>query len=111
LAIRAVDLDDLDAGPAQEPPEARPIGAGALDAHLRQRPEPTHPLQHRRVAPGGGGERLHAEHAADGVQGGGDVDVEVRVDSTDDGAASFYDGQCHPCSPLAKGWRGRPVKE
>ena len=31
--------------------------------------------------------------------------------STDDGAASFYDGHGHPYSPYVKGWRGRPVKE
>jgi hypothetical protein len=39
------------------------------------------------------------------------VDIQVGVDATDDGAVSFYDCHCHPCSPLVKGWRGRPVKE
>ena len=41
----------------------------------------------------------------------GHMDIEVGVDTTNDRAASFYDGHCHPCSPLVKGWRGRPVKE
>ena len=39
------------------------------------------------------------------------MNIEAGVHATDDGAASFYDGQCHPSSPLVKGWRGRPVKE
>jgi len=39
------------------------------------------------------------------------MDIEVGVDAADNNEASFYDRQCHPCSPLVKGWRGRPVKE
>ena len=111
LAVGPVDLDHLDAGASEEPSEPGSIGAGALHAHLGDRPESAHPLEHGRVALGRGHERLHSEHAADGVQGRGHMDIEVGVDTTDNGAASFYDGHCHPCSPLVKGWRGRPVKE
>jgi hypothetical protein len=50
------------------------------------------------VAPGAGVERLHTEHSADRVQGGGHVDVQVGVDSTNDSAASFYNGHGHPFS-------------
>src|ERR1022692_1632683 len=74
------------------------IRPGAFDAHLGHRPEGAHPLEHRLVALGGGVEGLHTEHAADRVQGGGHVDVQVGVDSTDDSAASFYNGHGHPFS-------------
>ena len=112
LAVWTVDLHHLDARPCEEPTEARSIGAGALHAHLGHRPEGAHPLEHRLVAPGAGVERLHAEHATDRVQGGGHVDVQMGVDTTDDSAGSFYDGHGHPFSPHRfKGWHGRPVKE
>ena len=96
LAVGPVDLDHLDAGASEEPPEPGSIGAGALHAHLGDRPESSHPLEQCRVALGRGHERLHSEHAADGVQGRGHMDIEVGVDPTDNGAASFYDGHAIP---------------
>ena len=42
---------------------------------------------------------LHSEHAPDGVQRRGYVGLEMGVDPTDNGAASFYDGHVHPFSP------------
>ena len=41
-------------------------------------------------------ERLHSEQPADGIEGGGDMDVEVGVDSIGDGACGFYEGHGHP---------------
>ena len=56
-------------------------------------------------------ERLDAEHAAVGVERGGDMDIEVGVDPTGD-RARLYDGHGHPFSvQVVKGWHARPGKE
>ena len=44
-------------------------------------------------------------------RGGGHMDIQVGIDTADDGAVGSYDGHGHPCSPLVKGWHGRPGKE
>ena len=57
------------------------------------------------------GERLDAEHATVGVQRGGDVYVQMGVDSADD-RTRLYDGHSHPFSvQVVKGWHARPGKE
>ena len=56
-------------------------------------------------------ERLDAEHAAVGIERGGDMDIEVGVDPTGD-RARLYDGHRHPFSvQVVKGWHARPGKE
>jgi len=80
LAVRAVNLDHLHTAAAEEPSQARAIGAGPLHANPVQRPEPDQPVvQLLEAGGGGGGERLDAEDAAVGVKRGGDVGVEVGV--------------------------------
>src|ERR1039458_1596798 len=81
---------------SSETGQACAVGAGAFHPYLGHLPEGAHPLEHRFIAPGGGVERLHTEDTADRIQGGSHVDIQVGVDSTDDGAASFFDGHGHP---------------
>ena len=94
--IGPVDLDHLDVGSAQEPGQARPIGARALHPHLGERTEALEPGEQRLVASRVGVEALRAEQCSERVQGGGDMDVEVGVDTTGHTPRSFYDGHGHP---------------
>jgi hypothetical protein len=61
-----------------------PVAAGPLDADKDDGAEALQPAQQPAVPGGVGGERLDAEQAADVVEGGGDVDVEVGVDPSGD---------------------------
>jgi hypothetical protein len=54
LPVRAIDLDDPDAGRGQVPGQARPVAAGAFDADQGDGPEPAQPVQQMRVSGGGG---------------------------------------------------------
>src|SRR5208283_468178 len=89
--IGPVDLDHLDVGSAQETGQARSIGAGALHPHLGERTEALEPSEQRLVAGGVGVEALRAEQCSERVEGGGDMDVEVGVDTTGHTPRSFYD--------------------
>ncbi len=51
-----------------------------------------------------GGELLDAEQAADVVEGGSDVHVEMGVHAAGDGPLCFYDGHAIPSFQLVKGW-------
>ena len=96
LAVGAVHLDDPDAGRGDVAGQAGAVAAGALDPDQGDGPEPAQPAQQAGVAGRSDRELLHAEQSADGVQRGGDVRVGMGVHAAGDGAAVFYDGQCHP---------------
>ena len=99
LAIGPVDLDHLDAPAPEEPGEADPIGAGAIDAdlaHLAEALEPGHQLL---VAAGVGGGRLGADEPTQRIESCSNVVVEMGVDTTGDAQRSFYDGHGRPYSP------------
>src|SRR6056297_1271646 len=97
LAIRSVDLDDVDAFAGEMSSEAGTIGAGALDTDQADLTEACQPGDQATEAAHGGVERLDAEDAAVGVDGCGDVELEVSVDTAGDGDRGvLYDGHCHP---------------
>ena len=75
------------------------IGAGALDADLVYLPEALKPGEQRLVAGRARLEGLRPEQSTERVQGGGNVDVEVGVDTTGHPTGSFYDGHGHPFLP------------
>ena len=79
LTIRAADLNHRHPGRAQEAGQASPIGAGAFHPDPRQRAERGEPGVQLGETGRRGRERLDAEHAAIGVNCGGDVSVEVSV--------------------------------
>ena len=96
LAIRSVDLEDLDANSAQVACQARAIRTGALDADLGDVAEGSEPAEQRLVAAGVGLKALRAKQPAEWVEGGSDMDVEVSIDATGHPTRSFYDGHGHP---------------
>ena len=98
LAIRSVDLDDLDTDSAQVAGQARAIGTGALDADLGDVAEGLEPAQQRLVAGSVGLEALRAEQSTERVECRRNVDVEMSVDTTGHTTRSFYDGHGHPFS-------------
>ena len=64
LTVRAIDLDHLDPGAAQEAGQAGPIGAGALHPDPIERAEPAQPAVQLGEPAGGRRERLDAQHTA-----------------------------------------------
>jgi hypothetical protein len=92
-------LDDVDASAATEPGKAGSVGAGSLDANLVDVTEALEPSEQRLVAGGSCSERLGAEESSERIECGGDMDVEMRVDATSDGARRFYSGHGHPFLP------------
>ena len=109
LSVRSIDFDDLDANSAQVAGQSRPIRACALDADLGHVPESLEPGQQRLVAGGVGRKALRAEQPAERIEGGGHMDVEVRVDTTSHATRSFYDGHGHP-SLLTELGMARPFR-
>src|ERR1700736_5230781 len=91
LPVGAVDFYDLNALPPQEPREAGPIGAGALDADFGHLAESLEPDQQRFVAAGVSIERLGADESAQRIKCCSNVFVQVGVDTTRDPGSSFYD--------------------
>ena len=59
-------------------------------------PKDSSQRQQRLVAGGIGREALGAEQSAERIEGCGNMDVAVGVDTTGDPARSFYDGHGHP---------------
>ena len=96
LTIGSVDLDDLDAHPAQVAGQSGPIGTGALDADLGDVAEALEPREQGLVAGRIGGEALGAEQSTQRVEGRSNMDVAMGVDTTGDPTRSFYDGHGHP---------------
>ncbi len=111
LAVGSVDLDDLDASPAQVAGQARAIGAGALNADLGDVAERLEPAQQRLVAGRIGGEALCAEQSTQRIERCGHMDVAMGIDTTGDPTRSFYDGHGHPFSQSVEGWHGRSGSE
>jgi hypothetical protein len=102
LTVRAVDLDDPDAGLVEVAGETGAIAAGAFDADqldVAERPEPSEKLA---IAGGCGVEGLDGQERTSLVEGGGDVDVEVRVDTSGD--ARWQGGHRHPFVWKRQGW-------
>ena len=90
LAIRSVDLDDVDTHPL--------VGGGPGPIHTSPCPrrrllvtstEGLEPRHQRFVAGGIGLEALGAEQPTERVEGGSDMDVEVRIDATSHTAAQL----------------------
>jgi hypothetical protein len=106
LAVGTVDLDDVDVVAQQEAGETGAVGAGPLDADPEDRAEAGQPGHQLLVAGRGGGELLDPTQAADGVQSGSHMEVQVCVHAADDGATGLYDG--HVAIPsvafVVKGW-------
>jgi hypothetical protein len=94
LTIRPIHLHHLDAVAVKEPEQSRPIRTGPLHPHLGNRPEALELVQEAAVAGLGNGERLHSQQAADVIEGGGDMKVDVGVDPAGHGGKhrGIYDG-------------------
>lgn len=90
LAVRPVNLHDLDAGLAQEACEARAVRARALDADPHDLAVALEEAQQRTVACRCRGELANREQPADRIEGCGDVRVEVGVHPTGDTARLLY---------------------
>ena len=111
LTIGAIDLHHRHPHTAQEAGHAGPVGAGALHPDPPQRAERAQPGVQVGEPDRGRRERPDAEQTAVGVQRGGDVHVQMGVDSAGD-RARLYDGHGHPFSvQVVKGWHARPGKE
>ena len=92
LAIRPVDLEDFHVVVQEEPRQPRAVGAGAHHPDSLDRSEAAQPREELLVAGGCRGELTDAEQAPDRVQRGGDMDIQMRIDSADHGAVGLYDG-------------------
>jgi len=106
LAVRAVHLDDPDAGGCHVPGQAGAVAPGPLNPDQGDGPEPGQPVQQPRIAARRGRELPDAEQPADGVQRGGDMHVDVGIHPAGDGAyfsACLYDGHSHPFLRLRDG--------
>ena len=102
LAVRAVHIDDVDAGSREVPGEARAVGAGSLHADALDAAVAAEPSQQRRVAGGVRVERGAAQDPSGAVEDGGDMGVLVGVDPAEyggvvlchDGDASLWSSHC-----------------
>ena len=93
LTVRAVHVDDVDAGGCEVPGEARAVGAGSLHADALDAAVAAEPLQQRRVAGGVRVERGAAQDPPGAVESGGNVGVLVGVDPAEDrGVVLCHDG-------------------
>jgi hypothetical protein len=99
LAVRSIDLDNLQAPPPQEPGKAHPIGTGSLDADLAHLAELLEPGQQRLEAGGVRRERFGPHQPSQWIECRDNVGVEMGVDTTRDAGSSFYDGHCRPYFP------------
>ena len=84
LAVRAVDLDQLDPCRLQDCGQPGPVGPGALNPDPHQLPEACAARPAARVAGRGGRELPVPQQPAGRVERGGGVGVFVRVDPTGD---------------------------
>ncbi len=107
LPVGSGDLDDLDSGVAEVPCQCGAVAAGALDTDLVELTLPAQPGEQSPVAGDGGRERLGAEHPAELVEGGGDVQVLVGVHAAgDDKLVRCQSGQGPSFSREGKGGHG-----
>jgi hypothetical protein len=84
LAVRAVDLDDLDTPRPQMSSEARSIRACPFHAYAGHLTEMSEPLQGASITGWCGGERLDSELNPVLIERGDDVHVTMRVDPAGD---------------------------
>ena len=96
VTVGTIHFDHGDAHSAQVAGQAGPIGASALHADLGDVAERAQPLEQGLVAGWVGAEGLRAEQSTERVQGGGDMEVTMGVDTTGHTTRSFYDGHGHP---------------
>jgi hypothetical protein len=87
------------------------VGAGPFDTDPVDQPERTEPQRQRVISRGCRRERLHTQQPADRIQRGRNMNIKVRVDTTDDGTRHFYDGHAIPFLFEVVGWHARPGKE
>ena len=103
LAVRAVHIDDVDAGSREVPGEARAVGAGSLHADALDAAVAAEPSQQRRVAGGVRVERGAAQDPSGAVEDGGDMGVLVGVDPAEYGGRSCVMMVMPPCGHLTVG--------
>jgi hypothetical protein len=97
LTVRSIDLNHPNALLREMSGEAGTIRAGPLNTDQADGSEPAKPPNKVSIAAGGGVERFDTEDTSVRIHGGGDVEVEVGVDTASDGDCSvLYDGHCHP---------------
>lgn len=82
LPVRPGDLDTSHVVLGEQPSQRGAVAAGPFDADLAQRAERLQPAEQLAVASGRGAELRSAEHTAQVVDGGSDVDVAVGVDAS-----------------------------
>ena len=86
--------------------QARAPGARALDADGFQVTEAAQPPEQIPIAAGGGRKLFGPGHAAQAIDSGGDVEVLVGVDASNDRARRIYHRDVIPS--LGCGWHARP---
>ena len=102
LAIRPVDLDQLDPGHPQMQRQTGPVGPGALDPDLVQLAVRAQPRQQQPIAGRGGRELPMPEQPPGRVEHRGSVGVLVRVHpaghhGSRSGRSSIERRMCHVC--------------
>jgi len=96
LAIRAINLDELDLGAGQVASEPCAIRTGAFHPDEANRSIRTEPPR-QMVIPGlGRVERFDAENTTEVIHHGSNMDIGVRVNTTNNETSLLYDGHCHP---------------
>jgi hypothetical protein len=95
-AIGAHDLDDPDVKPADRGGQSGAVGTGALDREGQQTPVGDGPVDQLALPRRGCGELLGAQNCAEVINGDGDVDVFVGVDTYHDSTPTgCYRHACH----------------
>ena len=98
LPIRAINLDHGDARRREMTGQAGTVGAGPFDPDPLDRTERTQPRRQRVIASRRRRKRPHTQQAADRIDRGGDMHIEMRVDTPTIGRATSTMAICHPFS-------------
>ena len=97
LAVGAVDLQHPCPASGETARQARPVGAGPLDADGLDGPVGLHPGEQMVIALRVGGERGRSQRPSQAVHDGGHMGVLVRVDPADDGGLILWHSCSCPC--------------
>ena len=97
LAVGAVDLQHPCPASGETARQARPVGAGPLDADGLDGPVGLHPGEQMIIALRVGGERGRSQRPSQAVHDGGHMGVLVRVDPADDGGLILWHSCSCPC--------------
>jgi hypothetical protein len=97
--VRAGDFEHRDAGDGEVARQAGAEAAGLLDANPDELTVAAHPREHRSIAGAGCRERAGAEDLAMCVDDRSVVQVQVRVDATDDRSRGACDAVQRSASP------------